>query len=165
MSIKELTELYKTLKKGCKLQYLSSISIVRNQRSSRPMRSGAYFIKELQLAELQIAERAHWPLLCVSMAMANACVLQFAILQFCKLQFFYEIGPRGAMIPWTALIGGNRFFTATLSMYRLPPLPYSLSRINLPNRSFLIFIVLIDFENYTKRKHFSMHHGMRKFEF
>jgi hypothetical protein len=50
-------------------------------------------IATFRIAELQIAERAHWPLLCVSMAMANACVLQFAILQFCEWQFFYEIGP------------------------------------------------------------------------
>ena len=29
----------------------------------------------------------------ISMATTNGRVLQFAILEFCKLQFFYEIGP------------------------------------------------------------------------
>jgi hypothetical protein len=60
-------------------------------------RPGAYFIKKLQLAELQNCKLQNAcigrALLWVSMAMTNARVLQFAILQFCKLQFFYEIGP------------------------------------------------------------------------
>jgi hypothetical protein len=58
--------------------------------------TGDHFITELRLAELQIAERMHWPLPWHSngIAMANACVPQFAVLQFCKSQFFYEIGSR-----------------------------------------------------------------------
>ena len=42
---------------------------------------GADFIKELRLAELKIAERAHWSLLRVFMTTTNAHVLQSAILQ------------------------------------------------------------------------------------
>jgi hypothetical protein len=57
------------------------------------------------IAELQIA---HWPLLCVSMALANSRVLQFAILKFCKLQFFYEIPSNRLRIPSNVLGGSEK---------------------------------------------------------
>ena len=70
-------------------------------------------IATCRIAESQIAEGAHWPLPWKHIATANACVLQFAILQFCKLQFFYEIGPRsGYLSPNVAdvrvAVGGGR---------------------------------------------------------
>jgi hypothetical protein len=55
-------------------------------------------IATCRIAELQIAERGHWPLPWKHIATANARVLQFAILQFCKLQFFYEIGPSSSIL-------------------------------------------------------------------
>ena len=52
-----------------------------NCKSFMKQAPGADFIKELQLAELQIAKRAHWSLSWKRVATTNGRVLQFAIVQ------------------------------------------------------------------------------------